>query len=157
MPRAVSAAQEDYLEAIAELGGRGGPARSRDIAARVGVHKSTVTAALRSLAAKGLAEYSPYTAVALTAAGRQVAEQVCARHRLLRRFLSDVLGMTAPAADEAACRLEHAIDRDCLDRLVRLGEFLEASPEWRPWSAPAAAATPGPAARHAGGVGGETP
>ncbi|NLF16197.1 MAG: metal-dependent transcriptional regulator [Lentisphaerae bacterium] len=135
MPRPVSAALEDYLEAIAELDGRGQPARSRDIAARVGVHKSTVTAALRSLSAKGLAEYSPYSAVALTDAGRRVAEQVRLRHCQLRRFLVDTLGMGAKAADAAACRLEHAIDRDCLDRLVRLGEFLESSAEWRAWSA----------------------
>lgn len=134
MSRAVSAALEDYLEAIAELDAQATPARSRDIAARVGVHKSTVTAALRSLSAKGLAHYTPYTAVTLTAAGRRVAEQVCARHRLLRRFLVEVLGMAVGAADEAACRLEHAIDPECLDRLVRLGQFLESSPGWRPGS-----------------------
>jgi DtxR family Mn-dependent transcriptional regulator len=134
MARAVSAVQEDYLEAIAELGAHAEPARSRDIAARVKVHKSTVTAALRALAAKGLVSYSPYTAVTLTDSGRRVASQVCRRHRLLRRFLDESLGMGEAAADATACRLEHAVDRDVVDRLVRLGEFLESSAEWRAWA-----------------------
>lgn len=134
MARPVSPVLEDYLEAIAELGRGDTPARSRDIAARVRVHKSTVTAALRSLSAKGLVVYSPYAAVQLTEAGRRVALQVCRRHRLLRRFLGEVLGMASEAADATACRLEHAVDREVVERLVRLGEFLESSAEWRAWA-----------------------
>jgi DtxR family Mn-dependent transcriptional regulator len=134
MSAAVSAVLEDYLEAIAELGGTSCTVRSRDIAARLRVHKSTVTAALHSLAEKGLVHYAPYAAVSLTAAGREVAEEVCRRHRVLRRFLGNNLGMDAVGADETACRLEHAVDPECLDRLLRLGEFLESSAEWRAWA-----------------------
>jgi DtxR family Mn-dependent transcriptional regulator len=134
MSGAVSAVLEDYLEAIAELAGTSGAARSRDIAERLRVHKSTVTAALHSLAEKGLVHYAPYAAVSLTAAGREVAGKVCRRHRVLRRFLGEILGMAATGADETACRLEHAVDPECLDRLLRLGEFLESSAEWRTWS-----------------------
>jgi DtxR family Mn-dependent transcriptional regulator len=134
----VSAVLEDYLEAIAELGGTACAARSRDIAARVRVHKSTVTAALHSLSEKGLVHYAPYAAVSLTEAGREVAGQVCRRHRVLRRFLGEILGMDAAGADATACRLEHAVDPECLERLLRLGEFLESSAEWRAWSGRAA-------------------
>lgn len=133
-PATVSAVLEDYLEAIAELGGPAGAVRSRDLAARLRVHKSTVTAALHSLAEKGLVHYAPYVAVSLTAAGREVAGQVCRRHRVLRRFLGEILGMAAAGADETACRLEHAVDPECLERLLQLGEFLESSAAWRVWS-----------------------
>jgi len=139
----VSAALEDYLEAIAELGRGAAPARSRDIATRVRVHKSTVTAALRSLSAKGLVIYTPYAAVQLTDAGRRVAAQVCRRHRQLRRFLGEVLGLASGEADATACRVEHAVDREVVDRLVRLGEFLESSAEWRAWAGRAASSTEG--------------
>jgi DtxR family Mn-dependent transcriptional regulator len=148
VPSRISATLEDYLEAIAELGLARQPARSRDLAARLGVHKSTVTAALHSLADKGLVLYAPYSAAALTAAGQRLAAQVCRRHRVLRRFLRDILGLAVAQADENACRLEHAIDRECLDRLVHLGEFLESSAEWRTWAGrgagPAAAAAADP-------------
>ena len=134
VPLGVSAALEDYLEAIAELGGTRGTVRSRDLAARLRVHKSTVTAALHSLAEKGLVHYAPYVAVSLTVSGRAVAGQVCRRHQVLRRFLGGILGMDALGADETACRLEHAVDPECLERLLRLGAFLESSAEWRTWS-----------------------
>ena len=130
----VTAVLEDYLEAIAELAAPGGGARTGEIAARVGVHKSTVTAALHSLSAKGLVNYSPYVAVSLTEPGGRVAARVCRRHRVLRRFLGDILGLSAGAADAAACRLEHVVDRDCLDRLALLVDFLESSADWQRWS-----------------------
>ncbi len=141
--RPLSAVQEDYLEAIAELAGSREAVRSRDIASRVGVHKSTVTAALRALSARGLVRYSPYAAAELTAAGRKAAAVVRRRHLLLRRFLAEVLGMGAAEADSTACRLEHAVDSDVLDRLVRLGEFLGSSADWRAWAGRPAGAAEG--------------
>ena len=127
MAKVMSAALEDYLEAIAELTREQPGARVRDIAARVGVHKSTVTAALHSLSDKGLVDYRPYAAATLSAAGRVLADEIRRRHRILRRFFRDVLGLDAATADANACRLEHAIGGRCLERLLAFLQFIEST------------------------------
>lgn len=122
--KAVSAVQEDYLEAILRLTRRKGVARARDIAENLTVHKSTVTAALRALAAKGLLEYSPYEHATLTAGGLERAQRVSEQHGRLRRFLAEVLLLDEQTAEINACRMEHAMDPDVVERLARLSEFL---------------------------------
>ena len=119
---------EDYLEAIAWLVGKGGKARVRDIAAALTVHKSTVTAALRALAEKGLVNYAAYEAATLTPAGRKIADDVIRRHEIVRSFFMDVLALERDVADANACRMEHILDAEVLDRLACFAEFVKNCP-----------------------------
>jgi len=121
-PAKVSPAMENYLEAILELGDEGDPARVTDIASRMGIAKASVAQALAGLRASGLVRQEPYGRVFLTAAGREHALRVDRSHRVLRTFLVDVLGVPPGTADAEACRLEHSITADTLERLVA---FLE--------------------------------
>jgi DtxR family Mn-dependent transcriptional regulator len=124
----VSAPMQDMLEAILRLGEEKGAARVRDLAAALGVHKSTVTAALKHLAREGLVRYSPYELVALEPAGRAVAERVTGGHAVFARFLEDTLLLDATVADEDACRLEHAAGPDTIERLRLFALFLAERP-----------------------------
>jgi DtxR family Mn-dependent transcriptional regulator len=117
-PQTVTMTMEDYLEAIAWLEGDKGVARARDIAAALSVHKSTVTAALRSLAEKGLVNYSAYEAATLTADGRKIADDVIRRHKIIRDFFTEVLAVDPLVADTNACRIEHVLDAEVLERLA---------------------------------------
>jgi len=122
---------EDYLEAIYHLRAERGLARARDIAARLGVHKSTVTGALHSLAQKGLVEYAPYEAAGLTPEGQRRALDVIRRHEVIGRFLSEVLMLDAGRSQENACRLEHAIGPKLVERFIEFSAFFEESPRFR--------------------------
>ena len=124
----LSATQEDYLEAISRLTATKGAARVRDIALELDVHKSTVTAALKSLAEKGLINYAPYELTTLTDAGQRVAREVARRHRGIRAFLVDVLCVDEATADDCACRLEHVVGRTVFQRLALFAEFVKTSP-----------------------------
>ena len=124
----LTASLEDYLEAILILVRRGRVARVRDIALGVGVGKSSVTAALKTLAGRKLVNYDPYQVVTLTDKGRDLAEEVSRRHFTLRQFLADVLQLDSDLAEANACRMEHAVDDAVLSRLVRLGEFMRSCP-----------------------------
>jgi len=119
---------EDYLEAIAWLIDDKGVARVRDIAASLDVHKSTVTAALRSLAEKELVNYSAYEAATLTPEGRRLAEDVIRRHEIVRKFFIEVLALDDEVADANACRMEHVLDAAVLDRLAHFAEAVRACP-----------------------------
>lgn len=122
--RTLSPSQEDYLEAILRLTDETGTARAGDIADRMSVSRPSVTTALRSLAKRKLVNYEPYHLVTLTDEGRSLADRVSRRHRVLRTFLADVLGLDAATAEANACRMEHEIDRAVLDRLDRFVEYM---------------------------------
>jgi DtxR family Mn-dependent transcriptional regulator len=131
--RALSSSQEDYLEAVLVLIRDGNHvARVRDIAKSLGVGMPSVTTALKALSRRGLVNYDPYQYVTLTPRGQLAAEQVVRRHETLRRFLREVLALDAPAAEENACRMEHAVDEILLERLGGLVDFLHqrAGEEW---------------------------
>jgi len=121
----VSATLEDYVEAIAHLVAEKGVARVRDISRALSVHKSTVTAALKTLTEKNLVNYAPYEAATLTPQGERVAEEVIRRHEVIQRFLSEVLCLDSAEAQENACRMEHVMGRNVLQRLSLFAEFVK--------------------------------
>ena len=125
---ALTASQEDYLEAIFRLLQEKPVARSKDIAARLGVKAASVTGALRQLAAQGCIEHAPYDFVTLTAHGKRLAADVVKRHTLLGDFLTRILALPPGAAEEAACKLEHALPASIQQQLARFVEFLDACP-----------------------------
>jgi len=132
---ALSATLEDYLEAVSRLIAEKGRVRVLDIADALSVHKSTVTAALKSLTEKGLINYSPYESATLTAEGQEAANEIARRHEVVRRFLMDVLSLRKDVAEANACRMEHVLDKEVLDRLHLLCELVrESLPARADWS-----------------------
>ena len=125
----LSASQQDYLEAELFAVRRDKVARVRDIARSVGVGMPSVTAALKALSKRKLINYDPYQFVTLTEAGREAAEAISRRHHDLRRFFVEVLGVDEAQADANACRIEHAVDDELLDRLRSFIDFVLASPQ----------------------------
>jgi len=125
---ALTATLENYLEAIALLAAENGAARVRDIAETLSVHKSTVTAALKSLADRGLVNYAPYAITTLTPRGRRIAQRIVRRHEVIRGFLTDVLLVDDRVADANACRMEHVLDTQVLERLRLFAEFVKECP-----------------------------
>jgi len=124
----VSSSLEDYLEAIYHTVEAKGAARAKDLVLRLGVHNSSVTQALRSLSEKKLVNYAPYDVITLTDSGQRIALDVIKRHVTLSEFLHKVLGLSESEADEGACRMEHAISVQILDRLVKFVEYFETCP-----------------------------
>ena len=120
MPKAVelTPALEDYLEAIFNLCRFNSAARSRDIAELLNVHKSTVTAALKSLGQMKLINYAPYEAVTLTPEGKRLAEGVAIRHSALRDFFVNVLKVDRSVAESAACGMEHSVPLEIVEKLA---------------------------------------
>ena len=122
---------EDYLRAIYCIEREQKVARPKDIAQAQNVASSTVTAALHGLAGKGVVNYEPYQLITLTDKGREKAEQLATRHRIVRNFLQDVLSLEATQAETTACEMEHAVDRQALNRFVCFLAFIQRHPPAR--------------------------
>ncbi len=126
--RSLTASQEDYLEAIHHVIEDNRVARSKDLVARLGVNSSSVTQALRTLSQLGLINYERYGVVTLTDTGEEQARDVIRRHEALRDFFVRILLVDADTAETAACRMEHAMPRTIVDRLVKFIEYTDRCP-----------------------------
>ena len=131
---ALSSNMEDYLEAIFHISSEKQAARAKDIADRLKVNKSSVTGALRSLSEKGYVNYAPYDIITLTDKGKVLAKDVVRRHETLKDFFVKILLVDEAEAEEASCKIEHAISNEILDRIINFVEFVEICPrggrEW---------------------------
>lgn len=126
----LSASLEDYLEVIFHLEKSNRVARAKDIADQMNVQRASVTGALRALAGKGLINYSPYSLITLTPSGRAMAKDIVHRHDTLKQFFIVALQLPPEEAEANACRMEHVIDRNAVDRLVSLLEFMKICPRF---------------------------
>lgn len=120
----LSASLEDYLEAILELSTREGHAHSKDIAERLCVARPSVTGALRTLKKKGMANYEPYGSVTLTKAGKRAAQKVARRHKIIKSFFVNVLGVENDIAQQAACKAEHSLGPEVISKLLCFSEYV---------------------------------
>lgn len=114
----LSESQEDYLEAILALELEGAPVAVRAIASRKGVSMPSVHGALKRLERLELVRHGRYDYVELTPAGRRRAQGVAGRHELLRRFLSEVLGLSPKVAEADACAIEHHVSAATVEALT---------------------------------------
>ena len=113
----LSANMEDYVEAVLFCADEKGLARVSDIRDMLGVKTPSVTGAMKLLAEGGYVKHEPYRGIMLTAKGRRAAEDVKKRHAILSRFLTDVLGVNPKTADMDACKMEHAVGKETLEKL----------------------------------------
>jgi DtxR family Mn-dependent transcriptional regulator len=122
MDLTLSKSERETLKAIYRLTvssrGPGDPeAHTGDLADALGVSPGTVTATVKRLADRGFADHRPYKGVVLTPVGRGAAVDAIRRHRIVERFLSDMLGYPWNEADRLAGSFEHELPQEVEDRL----------------------------------------
>src|ERR671933_32255 len=121
-----SAAEQDYIKQIYRLQEDTGRARTQELAARLGVKPSSVTAMLKRLAADPAGPYvrhTPYRGAELTDKGRAVALEMLRHHRLIELLLVKLLDMPWDQVHTEAERLEHVLSEELEERIAaKLGQ-----------------------------------
>src|SRR5579864_4277194 len=120
MDASLTKSERETLKAIWRLTSRAPSelgARTGDLAASLKVSPGTMTATVKKLADRGLAVHTPYHGVELTDSGRRLAMSVVRRHRIVERFLADMLGYSWSEADRLAPTFEHQLPQEVEDRL----------------------------------------
>ncbi len=102
-------AEEEYLQTIFWLMEAGLPITGANIARAMQLSPPTVHEMIKRLEADGYVTRSEDKILHLTDEGRAEAEQITRRHRMIERFLTDVLGIPWDEVHEEAERLEHAM------------------------------------------------
>ena len=111
---------QDYLAALYDLSGSGAPVIGARLAKHMSIEAPAVTESIQRLTRGGYVRVGPGKALSLTPKGKDIAEVMARRHRLLERWLTDSLGLNWTDAHEEAHRLEHAISPRVEDRLAEL-------------------------------------
>jgi DtxR family Mn-dependent transcriptional regulator len=115
---------EEYLKMVGLLSDKG-DVRITDIAYGLGVSKPSVVTALKTLGAKGMVEHERYRTVNLTKEGKRRADEICRRNRLITAFLQDMLGVNAETAERDACKLEHILSDETIEKMQVLRKSQE--------------------------------
>jgi DtxR family Mn-dependent transcriptional regulator len=111
-------AEEEYLQIMFWLEEAGLPITGANIARAMQLSAPTVHEMIGRLESDGYVERQPDKALAFTGEGREHAQAIVRRHRLIERFLTDVLGVPWDEVHEEAERLEHAMSPVLEERML---------------------------------------
>ena len=120
---------QDYLKAILLCEKEQPFVRTKHLAQSMGVKSPSVHAAVKELTRLGLVVHESYGHIELSPRGRREAEFVYTRHKVLYRFLSEILGLPAEVSENNACGIEHHLDENSLEKLSRFLDFLDRKSE----------------------------
>jgi DtxR family transcriptional regulator, Mn-dependent transcriptional regulator len=122
---------DEYLETIYFLAfpigeyrpqASGAPTLAARVAEMLGISRASAGEMLKRLEADGLVERGEHKEAILTPKGRERAERVVRRHRLIERLLTDFMGYTAAEAHVHADEIGESFSDDMIERIdERLG------------------------------------
>ena len=120
---------QDYLKAVYGLSKNGDLVSTTEISQKLDVAPASVTEMLKKLAQDNYVKYSPYHGSTLTEKGLKEAQKVTRKHRLLERFLSDVLHIGKDKVHVEACKMEHALSDEAEESLCRFLKHPDTCPD----------------------------
>ncbi len=112
-------AEQEYLEIMFWIEEAGLPMTGANIARAMQLSPPTVHEMVGRLVDDGYVERNPNKSLAFTESGREHASFIVRRHRMIERFLTDVLGIPWDEVHEEAERIEHAMS-PVLEEKMRL-------------------------------------
>jgi DtxR family transcriptional regulator, Mn-dependent transcriptional regulator len=113
----ITKSERETLKAIYRLTRDRAEAQTGALADALGVAPGTVTVTVKRLAERGVVDHRPYHGVVLTPRGRRSAVAAIRRHRIVERFLADMLGYAWNEADRLAGTFEHDLPQEVEDRI----------------------------------------
>jgi Mn-dependent DtxR family transcriptional regulator len=107
---------EDYLEAILRLSQETPEVRSVDIASMLKVSKPSVSHAMKLLRENGYIAMDRYGTITLQETGREIAERIFERHKILSAVFES-LGVDPEVAMADACKVEHDLSEETFEKI----------------------------------------
>lgn len=100
---------EEYLEVLYRNGSNGEQVSTTQLSKDLGIAPGSVTQMLKKLEDLGYITYTPYKGATLTEEGMQIAQKITRKHRILEKFLLDILKVKEENIHEQACEMEHTL------------------------------------------------
>lgn len=100
---------EEYLEVLYRNGSNGEQVSTTQLSNELEIAPGSVTQMLKKLEKLGYIGYTPYKGATLTDDGMKIAQKITRKHRILEKFLIDVLKIKEENVHEQACEMEHTL------------------------------------------------
>ena len=117
-PEQVTVAEEEYLQTLFWLQEARLPMTGANVARAMQLSPPTVHEMIGRLERDGYITRAGDKTISFTETGAEHAEGIVRRHRLIERFLTDVLGVPWDEVHEEAERLEHAMSPVLEERML---------------------------------------
>ena len=111
---------EEYLEVLYRNGSNGEQVSTTMLSKELGIAPGSVTQMLKKLESLGYITYTPYKGATLTDEGMKIAQKITRKHRILEKFLTDVLKIKEENVHEQACEMEHTLSDEAERALCNL-------------------------------------
>jgi len=125
----LSANIEEYLETIYKISQKEKKVKTSKISMDLGITPASVSEMLKKLEKMGYVDYSQYKGVKLTDSGLKVAKNITRKHRLLERFLHDILKLKDHFLHDQACEMEHSLSDDAERALCQVLDHPDKCPD----------------------------
>lgn len=112
---------EMYLETLLVLSKQSDDVHAVDLAHCLGYSKPSVSRALGILQQSGYIDVAKDGRLTFTDSGRQYAEQIYERHKVLTDFFVS-LGVSHEIAENDACKIEHVISNELYSTIKQITE-----------------------------------
>lgn len=113
----ITSGLEDYLELIHNSIKQGKNIKAIDIANEFKISRPSVSEALIRLADMDLIVYEGRKGIKITPLGINEAQKISRKHEILKNFFSKVLDVNEELASKNACKIEHVIDDELIDKM----------------------------------------
>ena len=107
---------EMYLETILVLSQDLDHVRSIDISRKMDFSKPSVSRAMKNLKNEGYIDISEEGYITLRNKGKQIAEKIYERHKVLTDYFIGI-DVSPETAEEDACRIEHVISDETFEKI----------------------------------------
>ncbi|MCC7553137.1 MAG: metal-dependent transcriptional regulator [Methanobacteriaceae archaeon] len=120
MAKELSENIEEYLEVLYREGSNKEQVSTTTISKNLGIAPGSVTQMLKKLESLGYIEYVPYKGAILTDSGMKIAQKITRKHRILEKFLAEILNIKKENIHEQACEMEHSLSDEAERALCHL-------------------------------------
>ncbi len=129
MAREISENIEEYLETLYKFGSKDSYVSTTTLSRELGIAPGSVTQMLKKLEDMGYIEYVPYKGAYLSAEGNKIAQKITRKHRILEKFLKDVLKIKDENLHAQACEMEHSLSDEAERAICHMLEHPDTCPD----------------------------
>ncbi|MDR2967309.1 MAG: metal-dependent transcriptional regulator [Methanobacteriaceae archaeon] len=123
---------EEYLEVLYKQGNKKNHVSTTTISKQLKIAPGSVTQMLKKLEDLGYISYIPYKGAILTEKGIKTSQKITRKHRILERFLADVLKIKKENIHIQACNMEHSLSDEAERAMCHMLDHPDECPDEKP-------------------------
>ena len=120
---------EEYLEVLYRNGSNGEQVSTTQLSKDLNIAPGSVTKMLKKLEDLGYISYTPYKGATLTDEGMKIAQKITRKHRILEKFLLDILKVKEENIHDQACEMEHTLSDEAERALCTMLQHPDLCPD----------------------------